>query len=112
MKKMFFITLFFLVTFFVSAQSLPDQPDHDTTRWRLNVAIDKWHRDAADGNHDDYIGAMTGDGVFIGTDATERWTTAEFSVWSKPYFDRKKTWNFARHYEQRCSTCASNCYLE
>jgi beta-lactamase class D len=37
---------------------------------------------------------MNHDGVFIGTDATEYWNTAEFSAWCKPYFDRKKNWNF------------------
>jgi beta-lactamase class D len=37
---------------------------------------------------------MTGDGVFIGTDATEYWSTEDFSTWTKPHFDRKKTWSF------------------
>lgn len=36
---------------------------------------------------------MAGDGIYIGTDATEYWTTSAFSDWSKPYFDQKKGWN-------------------
>ncbi|MEL7005235.1 MAG: nuclear transport factor 2 family protein, partial [Bacteroidota bacterium] len=32
--------------------------------------------------------------IFMGTDATERWTVAEFRPWSKPYFDRGKAWSF------------------
>jgi beta-lactamase class D OXA-209 len=66
----------------------------DSINTRINLVLDQWHRDAAEGNHAEYIGAMTGNGVFIGTDATERWTTAEFSAWCKPHFERKKTWDF------------------
>lgn len=70
------------------------QPAADTLKIHLGMILDQWHRDAAESNHDAYIGAMTTNGVFIGTDATEYWTTAEFRAWSKPYFDRKKTWHF------------------
>ena len=94
MKKSLIIFPCLWVTLLVSAQSILDQIDPDTTRFSLNEIIDKWHRDAAEGNHAAYIGAMTGDGVFIGTDASERWTTQEFSTWCKPFFERKKTWNF------------------
>jgi hypothetical protein len=41
-----------------------------------------------------YFGHFAANGVFMGTDATERWTVSEFRVWAKPYFDRKKAWNF------------------
>jgi beta-lactamase class D len=60
----------------------------------LNKFIDQWHRDAAEANLDAYIGAMTPDAVYIGTDATERWTGAEFRDFCKPHFDRKRTWTF------------------
>ena len=60
----------------------------------LDKFIDQWHRNAAECNHDAYIGSMSPEGVYIGTDATEHWTTAEFSAWCKPFFDRKRTWSF------------------
>lgn len=66
----------------------------DSLSLQLNRFLDRWHHAAAEADHDAYIGAMTANGVYIGTDATERWTTAEFSTWSKPWFDRKRTWNF------------------
>ncbi|MEP7266629.1 MAG: nuclear transport factor 2 family protein [Saprospiraceae bacterium] len=56
--------------------------------------LDKWHVDAATANADAYFGAMTADGVFLGTDPTERWTREEFRAWAKSAFDAKKTWNF------------------
>ena len=66
----------------------------DSLSLQLSRFLDRWHHAAAEADHDAYIGAMTANGVYIGTDATERWTTAEFSTWSKPWFDRKRTWNF------------------
>ncbi|MEI2749086.1 MAG: nuclear transport factor 2 family protein [Ferruginibacter sp.] len=37
---------------------------------------------------------MREDAVFMGTDATERWTKPEFMKWAKPFFDRGKAWDF------------------
>ena len=70
------------------------QPQSDSLKARLNHVVDQWHRDAAEGNHEAYLRTMTNDGTYLGTDATEHWTTAEFSAFCKPYFDRKRTWNF------------------
>ena len=58
--------------------------------------ISGWHHSAANSDHSKYIGSMAEDGVYIGTDASEHWTTREFSDWSKPYFDRKKGWNLKK----------------
>lgn len=62
----------------------------------LNVFISNWHQYAAESDHAKYIGAMAENGIYIGTDAKEYWTTKEFSKWSKPYFDQKKGWNLVK----------------
>jgi len=59
----------------------------------INQVITDWHESAAISDLKAYIGAMADSGVYIGTDATEYWTTPEFSAWSKPYFDQQKGWN-------------------
>lgn len=59
----------------------------------IDSLITNWHHMAATSEHDAYIGLMSEDGVYLGTDATEYWTTRQFSQWSKPYFDQKKGWN-------------------
>ncbi|MBP8943758.1 MAG: nuclear transport factor 2 family protein [Saprospiraceae bacterium] len=56
--------------------------------------LDKWHYDAATSNAAAYFGAMTPDGVFLGTDATERWTRDEFRAWAQSTFDARKGWKF------------------
>ncbi|MEI7724442.1 MAG: class D beta-lactamase [Bacteroidota bacterium] len=92
MRKVFFLVpLFLFITF---QYQLEAQQAVDSVKIQLNLLLDHWHKDAALGNHEAYIGAMTPEGVFIGTDATEYWTTTEFSKWCKPYFDKKRTWNF------------------
>jgi hypothetical protein len=37
---------------------------------------------------------MSGDGIFIGTDAAENWQNKEFREFAKPYFDKGKAWSF------------------
>lgn len=93
-KNIRFILQVAFLAMLCRAEAVTAQPVDGNAASRLNLLLDQWHRDAAEGNHAAYIGAMTPDGVFIGTDATEYWTTGEFSAWCKPYFDRKKTWNF------------------
>ncbi|MEN8732479.1 MAG: nuclear transport factor 2 family protein [Bacteroidia bacterium] len=56
--------------------------------------IEQWHRDAANANLEGYIGLMDSTCNYIGTDATENWKRYEFASFCKPYFDKKKTWNF------------------
>ena len=60
----------------------------------INKVMDKWHKDAATTNFDGYFNAMHSSAIFIGTDATERWNKADFMAFSKPYFAKKKAWNF------------------
>ena len=42
----------------------------------------------------DFFGSMTEDGIYIGTDASERWLRDELAEWSKKYFDRDVAWSF------------------
>lgn len=67
----------------------------DPSEARVNRMLDDWHRAAAEADFEGYFNHFHSDSaVFMGTDATERWTIAEFRPWSKPYFDRGRAWNF------------------
>lgn len=64
------------------------------------AVLDEWHLAAARANADLYFSLMAHGAVFLGTDATERWTKDEFRVWAEPYFNRDMAWTFkavARH---------------
>jgi hypothetical protein len=41
-----------------------------------------------------YFGLFTPDARFIGTDAGERWSLAEFRAYAEPYFARGKGWTY------------------
>ena len=60
----------------------------------INKVLEDWHAAAAQANFEEYFGLMSGDGIFIGTDATENWKNKEFREFAKPYFDKGKAWNF------------------
>ncbi len=81
MKKLVF---FFILTSFLSAkaQKTPD------------AILDKWHHAAAEANFETYFKLMAKNAVYLGTDATERWTKKEFKAFAKPYFDKGQGWTF------------------
>ncbi|TQF17404.1 nuclear transport factor 2 family protein [Myxococcus llanfairpwllgwyngyllgogerychwyrndrobwllllantysiliogogogochensis] len=60
----------------------------------ITTVLDDWHKAAAQADEARYFGYFTPDAVYMGTDATERWTRDEFRAWSKPYFSKGKAWSF------------------
>jgi uncharacterized protein (TIGR02246 family) len=60
----------------------------------VKAVLDDWHRAAAAADEARYFGHFTADAVFLGTDATERWTRDEFRTWAKPHFAKGKAWDF------------------
>ncbi|WGL16953.1 pectate lyase [Microbulbifer bruguierae] len=66
--------------------------------WQQKTAIaaqlDRFHQAASDADSEGYFNLFSKDGVFLGTDATERWSVAEFKQYAKPYFDQGKGWTY------------------
>ena len=60
----------------------------------VNEFIDAWHLAASRADATKFFGSMADDAIYIGTDASERWTKNEFVAFAKPYFDRGKAWDF------------------
>lgn len=48
----------------------------------INRVLDSYHSAAARGDWETYFDLMSEDGVFIGTDASERWTKPQFRLYS------------------------------
>jgi hypothetical protein len=57
--------------------------------------LDAFHAAAAHSDFKSYFDLFTPDGVFIGTDAHERWTVREFKAYAKPAFDAGKGWVYS-----------------
>lgn len=82
----------FLLLFTVSCASLPST--HSEPEAAIARVLDSWHHAAAVADENVYFDLMAPDAVFLGTDATERWTKSEFIAWSARYFARESAWRF------------------
>jgi hypothetical protein len=58
------------------------------------AVIDDWHAAAGAADEARYFGHVADDAVFLGTDATERWTKAQFLAYAHPHFAKGKAWSF------------------
>lgn len=66
----------------------------------INALLDAWHQAAATADADAFFGSMTADGIYLGTDASERWQRDELRSWAKAAFERDTAWAFAPHDRQ------------
>lgn len=60
----------------------------------INTFIDNWHLAATNADLKSFFDAMDDESIYIGTDASERWTKQEFLTFAKPHFDKGKAWDF------------------
>jgi uncharacterized protein (TIGR02246 family) len=72
----------------------PDAGAHPDPAAAVNTVLDDWHKAAAQADEARYFSHFTPDAVFLGTDASERWTRDEFRTWARPFFARGKAWSF------------------
>lgn len=61
---------------------------------KVGAVLDAFHAAAARADEEAYFGAFAEGGVFLGTDASERWTVSEFRAYTHPHFAKKKAWSF------------------
>jgi|SRR6266849_9423320 len=57
-------------------------------------ALDDFHAAAAKADEDRYFAHFAPGGVFLGTDATERWEVPAFRAYAHPHFAKGKAWTF------------------
>ncbi len=73
--------------------------------------LDDFHEAAAHADEDRYFAHFAPDGVFLGTDAGERWDVKEFRAYAHPFFARGKAWSF-RGVRRRISTRGELAWFE
>jgi ketosteroid isomerase-like protein len=79
--------LFVLTSLFLSINASGQAPE-------INRLMDDWHRAAATADAKAFFDAIAEDGIYIGTDSSERWSKSQFYSFAKPYFDKGKAWDF------------------
>ena len=68
----------------------------------IGKLLDAFHASAAKADEAAYFGCFADGAVFLGTDASERWTLAEFRAYAHPHFSEGKGWTYVpqeRHVE-------------
>jgi ketosteroid isomerase-like protein len=63
-------------------------------RAAISALLDDFHGAAAEADFVRYFGHFHRDGVFLGTDASERWSVADFKAYAKPHFDAGTGWSY------------------
>jgi hypothetical protein len=78
--------------------SCTSMPKHDAHAFNEVVFVDdvlnNWHLAASQGEFDAYFDAMTDDSVFLGTDASERWTKDQFMGYAREPFSDGSGWTY------------------
>jgi len=77
-----------------SAQPLGEADFGDANRQAVEVVLDDFHLAASQADGERYFGHMTEDMVFLGTDATERWTKQRFQLYVQEHFSRGQGWTY------------------
>ncbi|MBW3535790.1 MAG: nuclear transport factor 2 family protein [Gemmatimonadetes bacterium] len=58
------------------------------------AVLDDFHRAASAADGERYFAHFASGGVFLGTDASERWTVDEFRAYARPYFSAGRGWTY------------------
>lgn len=85
------LLLILFVTFGCTSSSGVGRPKAEVA---INAELDDFHQAASAADEERYFRHFAPDGVFLGTDATERWTKPEFREYAHPYFSKGKGWTF------------------
>ena len=76
------------------AHFAPPSPQLDTEKEAVAKLLNAFHDAASKADGDRYFNYFAPEGVFIGTDATERWTLEQFRTFCEPYFSKGKGWTY------------------
>lgn len=95
--KLLLATAISLLVYACKQKSDPDRKANSNAGETQKVAslLDTLNATAARADYAAYFNCYDKDAIFMGTDATERWTRDSFAVWAKPFFDRGRAWNFS-----------------
>lgn len=76
-------------------QQIPEVLDdwHDAEE-QISEVLDDWHDAAATAEEERYFSHFAPFGVFLGTDASERWSVDQFREYAHQYFERGRAWSF------------------
>jgi ketosteroid isomerase-like protein len=75
--------------------ALKDPIPPEQLQERVAETLDAFHLAASKADGKTYFNLLADDAVFLGTDASERWTKEEFEAYAMPYFSQGKGWTYS-----------------
>lgn len=101
MKKAFWMSV--IAPFLVGVSLIAaESPSVWTGADGVRATLDRFHRAASTADGATYFSLFAPEGVFIGTDPSERWTVGQFKAYAMPYFSKGRGWTYVpglRHVE-------------
>ena len=96
-----------VLAFFISS-ALPAAPlaGQDDAGAAVSAVLDALHEAASEAEYDRYFSLYADEAVFLGTDATERWTREEFMDYARDPFEAGTGWTY--HTLERHITVAAD----
>jgi len=79
----------YLILIFISFASAAQASKEEQI---ISLTLDNFHQAAAEANAKVYLNLLADDAIFLGTDASERWSKKQFSDFVLPYFNLGKGW--------------------
>ena len=81
---------------FLISSALPAAPlaGQDDARAAVSAVLDALHEAASEAEYDRYFSLYADEAVFLGTDATERWTREEFMDYARGPFEAGTGWTY------------------
>ena len=73
---------FLLASSILGGSALAQSPEGIFAQGTIAGVLDAWHGAAAAADEEKYFSYFTPDAVFLGSDASERWTRDEFRKWA------------------------------
>ena len=80
---------------FILLWGLPAVAGDDATA-AIGEVLDAFHNAASRADGALYFSLFAEDAIFIGTDATERWSVDEFRAFAEPYFSEGRGWTYTK----------------
>jgi hypothetical protein len=69
--------------------------DEIEAKTAIDHVLSTFHQAASDGDGDVYFSLFAEEAIFMGTDATERWSVDEFKAFAEPYFSQGRGWTYS-----------------
>jgi len=70
--------------------------DHGGAEKAIDGVLNSFHQAASDADGDLYFSLFADGAIFMGTDATERWSVDEFKAFADPYFSEGRGWTYTK----------------